>query len=119
MNAFFGQNFRFSARKSIFFHRTPDFVNGSFIALGETVDLAPRIDFLTFCFRVTAVFVKKTGQCAKSLPSPHYGVRRLDDRRDYLGANLESMKLTDTIARSADRKCQFFQLFFLFGWFGK
>ena len=29
-----------------------------------------------------------------------------------MGANLESMKLTDTIARSADRKCQFFPLFF-------
>ena len=64
------------------------------------------------------MFVKETGQCAESFPSPHYGVRRLDDRRDYLGANLESMKLTDTIARSADRKCQFFPLFFFLGGLG-
>ena len=45
------------------------------------------------------MFVKKLANVPKSLPSPHYGVRGLDDRRDYLGANLESMKLTDTIAR--------------------
>jgi hypothetical protein len=38
---FFWQNFRSSARKSVFCYRTPDFVNGPFVALGDSFDLAP------------------------------------------------------------------------------
>ena len=38
------------ARKSVFCYRTPDFVNGPFVTLCETVDLAPLDRFLNFSF---------------------------------------------------------------------
>ena len=47
---FFGQNFRILARKSVFCYRTPDFVNGPFVALGDSFDLAPSDWFLNFWF---------------------------------------------------------------------
>ncbi len=47
---FFGQNFRILARKSVFCYRTPDFVNGPFVALAKAVDLAPSDPFLNFSF---------------------------------------------------------------------
>ena len=47
---FFGQNFRILARKSVFCYRTPDFVNGPFLALGDSFDLAPSDPFLNFSF---------------------------------------------------------------------
>ena len=40
----------FLARKSVFCHRTPNFVNGPFVTLYETVDLAPLDRFLNFSF---------------------------------------------------------------------
>ena len=50
MSFFLGQNFRILARKSVFCYRTPDFVNGPFVTLYETVDLAPLERFLNFSF---------------------------------------------------------------------
>ena len=47
---FFAQNFRILARKSVFCYRTPDFVNGPFVALGDSFDLAPADPFLNFSF---------------------------------------------------------------------
>merc|ERR1719414_1081763 len=47
---FFWQNFRILARKSVFCYRTPDFVNGPFVALGDSFDLAPSDPFLNFSF---------------------------------------------------------------------
>ena len=47
---FFGQNFRILARKSVFCYRTPDFVNGPFVALAKAVDLAPSDPFFDFSF---------------------------------------------------------------------
>ena len=41
---------RIFARKSVFCYRTPDFVNGPFVTLCETVDLAPSDPFLNFSF---------------------------------------------------------------------
>ena len=41
---------RIFARKSVFCYRTPDFVNGPFVTLYETVDLAPLERFLNFSF---------------------------------------------------------------------
>ena len=41
---------RILARKSVFCYRTPDFVNGPFVTLCETVDLAPLDRFLNFSF---------------------------------------------------------------------
>ena len=41
---------RIFARKSVFCYRTPDFVNGPFVTLCETVDLAPSDRFLNFSF---------------------------------------------------------------------
>ena len=45
-----GQNFRILARKSVFCYRTPDFVNGPFVALAKAVDLAPSDPFFNFSF---------------------------------------------------------------------
>ena len=47
---FFAQNFRIFVRKSVFCYRTPDFVNGPFVALAKAVDLAPLDPFLNFSF---------------------------------------------------------------------
>ena len=41
---------RILARKSVFCYRTLDFVNGPFVTLCETVDLAPSDRFLNFSF---------------------------------------------------------------------
>ena len=41
---------RILARKSVFCYRTPNFVNGPFVTLCETVDLAPLDRFLKFWF---------------------------------------------------------------------
>merc|ERR1712140_58587 len=41
---------RIFARKSVFCYRTLDFVNGPFVTLCETVDLAPSDRFLNFSF---------------------------------------------------------------------
>ena len=38
------------ARKSVFCYRTPDFVNGPFVALDHIFDLAPSDRFLNFSF---------------------------------------------------------------------
>ena len=50
---------------------TPDFVNGPFVALGKTVDLAPSDRFSTFRFRVTPVFLKKKKRPTRQKVSPH------------------------------------------------
>ena len=47
---FVGQNFWILSRKSIFCYRTPDFVNGPFVALAKAVDLAPSDWLLNFLF---------------------------------------------------------------------
>ena len=41
---------RILARKSVFCYRTPDFVNGPFVALDDIFDLAPLDRFLNFSF---------------------------------------------------------------------
>merc|ERR1712074_186747 len=41
---------RIFARKSVFCYRTPDFVNGPFLALDDIFDLAPSDRFLNFSF---------------------------------------------------------------------
>ena len=46
----FGPPGRILARKSVFCYRTPNFVNGPFVTLCETVDLAPLDRFLKFSF---------------------------------------------------------------------
>ena len=44
------QNGPLGARKSVFCYMTPDFVNGTFVALAKAVDLAPSDPFLNFSF---------------------------------------------------------------------
>ena len=41
---------RILAQKSVFCYRTPDFVDGPFLALGDSFDLAPSDPFLNFSF---------------------------------------------------------------------
>ena len=50
-----GPKTRIAAQKSVFSYRTPNFVNGPFVALGETVHFQHSINFSTFRFRVTSV----------------------------------------------------------------
>ena len=58
---FFGQNFRILARKSVFCYRTPDFVNGPFVALDDIFDLAPSDRFLNFLNQESYRVPKKSG----------------------------------------------------------
>ena len=53
---FFAQNFRFSARKSVFWYGTAIFVNGPFVALAVPVVLAPSEAFFDFSFPSYGVF---------------------------------------------------------------
>ena len=70
---FLGPKTRFLARESVFCHTTQNFVNGPFVALGETVHFAPWDQYLSFRFRIKVVFVKKKtpADAPKSLPPPH------------------------------------------------
>ena len=63
---FFSQKIRISAQKSVFCCRTPGFVNGPFVALGQMLYFAPSDQCYDFSFWVTAVFV--TANAPKSLP---------------------------------------------------
>ena len=56
VNVFLGPKFQISA---IFGYRTLDFVNGTFVALDETIDLAPSDQFFNFSFPSYARFRKK------------------------------------------------------------
>ena len=47
---FFGKIFEFLSENPFFCYRTPDFVNGPFLALGDSFDLAPSDPFLNFSF---------------------------------------------------------------------
>ena len=65
---FFGQIFRILARKSVFFYRTPDFVNGPFVALDNIFDLAPSDRFLVAVRRAVfrppgRIFARKSVFC--------------------------------------------------------
>ncbi len=65
---------RILARKSVFCYWTPDFVNGPFVALAKTVDLAPLDRFLKFSFPSYGRFREgDPSDAAKSLPPPHCG----------------------------------------------
>ena len=50
MGLFFWQNFQIFVRKSVFCYRTPDFVNGTLLALAKAKILAPSDPFLNFSF---------------------------------------------------------------------
>ena len=67
---------RIFARKSVFCYRTPDFVNGPFVALDDIFDLAPLDRFLNFSFPSYGCFRegdpqnggRKTGRRAAERP---------------------------------------------------
>ena len=61
----------FGSKKLDFGYRTPDFVNGSFVALGETVDLAPSDRFFVVSFPSYGRFRR----AKKFPPSPLWGHR--------------------------------------------
>ena len=48
--SFLGPKIRISALNSVFCYRTPDFVDGPFVALGKMVDFASSDLFWTFLF---------------------------------------------------------------------
>ena len=75
---FFAQNFRILARKSVFFYRTPDFVNGPFVALGDSFDLAPADPFLNFSFPSYGNF-REGDPPTQQKVLPHLTVRALTD----------------------------------------
>ena len=59
VGVFLGPKIRISARKFVFCYRTPDFVDGPFVALGKTVDLALSDRFFDFSFSSHDRFRKK------------------------------------------------------------
>ena len=75
---FFGLNFRIWARKSVFCYRTPDFVNGPFVALGDSFDLAPADPFLNFSFPSYGRF-RGGDPPTQQKVLPHLTVRALTD----------------------------------------
>ena len=66
---------RFLAQKSVFCYRTPDFVNGPFVTLCETVNLAPLERFLNFSKLGPVVRFTKKMTLNKCGPGsgPNYG----------------------------------------------
>ena len=75
---FFGLNFRIWARKSVFCYRTPDFVNGPFVALGDSFDLAPLDPFFDFSFPSYGRF-REGDPPTQQKVLPHLTVRALTD----------------------------------------
>ena len=75
---FLGQNFRIFVRKSVFCYRTPDFVNGPFLALGDSFDLAPSDPFLNFSFPSYGNF-REGDPPTQQKVLPHLTVRALTD----------------------------------------
>ena len=75
---FFGQNFWILARKSVFCYRTPDFVNGPCVALGDSFDLAPADPFLNFSFPSYGNF-REGNPPTQQKVLPHLNVRALTD----------------------------------------
>ena len=62
--------------QSVFCYGTPDFVNGSFVALAKTVDLAPLDPFFSFSFPSYSRFREgdpPTQQKVLPRPPPHCG----------------------------------------------
>ena len=69
---------RILARKSVFCYRTPDFVNGPFVALAKAVDLAPSDPFLNFSFPSYGRF-RGGDPPTQQKVLPHLTVRALTD----------------------------------------
>ena len=72
---FFGSKFSdFCPKIRFFCHRTLDFVNGSFVALAKTVDLAPSDRFFDFLFPSYGRFREGTRPgWQKVFPNPSEG----------------------------------------------
>ena len=85
---FFGQNFRIFARKSVFCYRTPDFVNGPFLALGDSFDLAPSDPFLNFSFPSYGRF-REGDPPTQQKVLPHLTVGALTDSNRHLWIDFE------------------------------
>ena len=84
MSVFFGPKISDFGPKLLFYHMAPNFVNGPFVALGETVHLAPWDRFSTF-FRVTAVFIKNRPTRQKVSPYPTVGAPSASNSPSALG----------------------------------
>ena len=72
---FWAQKTRFLARKSVFCHRTANFINGSFLALGKMVHIQPSDQLFDFLFPSYTRFrkKKKLAKAPKSFHPPHCG----------------------------------------------
>ena len=73
---FLGPKTRFSDQKFVFYHRTLIFVNGPFVALGETVHFAPWDWFFNFSFQSYGRFRKKKRPTHQKV-FPHPNMRAL------------------------------------------
>ena len=72
--AFFWPPGRILARKSVFCYRTPNFVKGPFVAVGETVHFQPLDQFFDFLFLSYGLFCKrKRPTRQKVFPHPTVG----------------------------------------------
>ncbi len=86
---FFAQNFRIFVRKSVFCYRTPDFVNGPFLALGDSFDLAPSDPFLNFSFPSYGRF-RGGDPPTQQKVLPHLTVRALTDSNSPSARGLDN-----------------------------
>ena len=88
---FFGKNFRIFVRKSVFCYRTPDFVNGPFLALGDSFDLAPSDPFLNFSFPSYGRF-REGDPPTQQKVLPHLTVGALTDSNSPSARGLDNLQ---------------------------
>ena len=77
-NIFFWPKFSDFGPKVRFCYRTPDLVNGPFVALGDSFDLAPPDPFLNFSFPSYGCF-REGDPPTQQKVLPHLTVRALTD----------------------------------------
>ena len=99
---FFWQNFRIFARKSVFCYRTPDFVNGPFVALAKAVDLAPSDPFFDFSFPSYGRF-REGDPPTQQKVLPHPTVGALTDSNSPSALSARTLRLDKTYL-SMDKK---------------
>merc|ERR1712121_580224 len=97
---FWGQNFRIFAPKSVFCYRTPDFVNGPFVALAKAKILAPADPFLNFSFPSYGNFREGDPPTQQKVLS-HLTVRALTDSNSPSALHARAGALTDSNSPSA------------------
>ena len=99
---FFAQNFRIFVRKSVFCYRTPDFVDGPFLALGDSFDLAPSDPFLNFSFPSYVNF-REGDPPTQQKVLPHLTVGALTDSNSPSARSALALRARAVCARAGSK----------------